>query len=143
MATPPQASDTPEVQQHYLTQLAIAGALSAALANLWPSFDPKRPRATFDPVRRGAAALVSTMAPAAIEMAAEHFEAMREDAHIAQPFRVPIIEAPSVAEIEAYLDKAAADLLDGASTDFEALRASIEREIDSAAQKMIADAASD
>ena len=144
MATPPpQASDQPEVQQHYLTQLALTGALSAALMNLWPSFDPKRPRATFEPLRRGAAALVSEMAPAAIEMAAEHFEAMREDAHIVQPFRVPVIEAPTPADVEAYLDKAVADLLDGGTTEFGALRAAIEREIDSAAQKMLADAASD
>ena len=144
MATPPpQASDTPEVQQHYLTQLAIAGALSASLASLWPSFDPLRPRATFDPVRRGAAALVSIMAPAAIELAAEHFEAMRDAAQIAQPFRVPIIEPPSPARVEAYLEKTAASLLDGTTTDLEALRAAIEREIEGAAQKLLADAASD
>lgn len=140
---PPQASDQPEVQQHYLTQLALTAALSAALVNLWPSFDPKRPRATFDPIRRGAAALVSELAPAAISQAADHFEAMRDEAHIVQPFRTPIIEPPSMAEVEAYLDQAAAELLDGTTSDFAALQAAIEREIDGAAQKMLADAASD
>ena len=143
MATPPQVSDDPEVQQDYLAQLALAGALSAGLAQLFPSFDPRLLRQSFTEVRRGASALILEMSTAAISLSADHYEAMREEAHVSQPFRVPVIDPPSLAAVESELNKATAALLDGASTDFDALRRAIETQIESTAQKMIADAASD
>lgn len=145
MATqpPPQVSDDPEVQQDYLAQLALSAALVAGMAQVWPSFDPKRPRLTFPDVRRGASALIAELSSAAVWLGADHYEAMREQANVAQPFRVPIIDLPTQADIEHELDRVAAQILDGQSTDFETLLREIEAQIESSAQKMIADAASD
>jgi hypothetical protein len=139
---PPRVSDNPQVQQDYMAQLALSAAVVAGLAHVWPSFDPKRPRLTFPDVRRPAAALIVELSSAAASLAADHFETLRDEAHVAQPFRVPIIDLPSQDDIEHELDRVTADILDGSSSDFEALRQAIEAQIESSAQKMIADAAS-
>jgi hypothetical protein len=94
-------------------------------------------------VRRGTAALVAELSSAAASLAADHFEAMRDQAQVVQPFRVPIIDLPAQPAIENELDRVAAEILDGMSDDIEALQRAIEAQIEGSAQKMIADAASD
>lgn len=97
MATPPPVSDTPEVAEHYATQVALTASLMAAIRRL-------RPQLTADPSDEYlalVAALVDYYALSSISESADHYEDMRELAGILAPFVLPLVDPPEEDAIEA------------------------------------------
>lgn len=142
----PRVSDNPEVQQHYATQFALSAALLAALRRLWPSLDPENLAATFEPLRRGAAALGGRSALAAVSFAADYYEDLRAET-IPARFSAPTIDAPTAEQMEARLEAATRDMLAEIPSLVDELYLAdvtrqIEAEAEVALQAMVADAAS-
>jgi len=144
---PPRVSDNPEVQQHYLTQLGLSVALVKALGGLWPNLDPERLRETFPAVQQAGSALALTYSSAAISLAADHYDSLREDA-VPGRFNTPVIDGPSAVEVEALIEAGTRDLLAGIDTVPDELylaeiMSQIEAETQALLESVVADAASD
>lgn len=132
---PPRVSENPEVQSQYLTQLALTSALFATLRKLWPTIEPSDIPGSFPLYRRGVAAVVAQFSEASISLSGDYYEAMREQAGITTPFRLPTVDPLTDAQIQAYLDTVVGDL--------EADVAAIQQKVDAASQGLVANAGRD
>lgn len=139
MPTPPQVSSNPEVQAHYVTQLALSSALLAALRKLWPVVKPAQLAETFPTYRQGVSAVVGKFSLASISLSGDYYEALREDAGVTAPFRLPSIDPLSDEQIQAYLDTVVGDLASPAEFLAE-FTAGIQQKVEAASQKVVADA---
>lgn len=142
MAT--RVSDDPEVNEHYATQFGLSAALLATLARLWPLLDPENLAATFGTYRRGVAAVVEQFSAASVSIALDHYEDLREQHGARQAFTPPVIDLFTPEQLEAYIDKAAADLLDTLpnvvdDVYFADIMTRIQTDTEAAAQKIVAD----
>lgn len=139
MPTPPQVSDNPEVQSHYVTQLALSTALLAALRRLWPIVRPMDLAETFPAYRDATAAVVNKFSQASISLSGDYYEALRDDAGVTGPFRLPTIDPLSDEQIRAYLDTVVGDL-DSPAEFMDEFAAGIQQKVEAATQKVVADA---
>lgn len=138
-------SDNPETDLHYATQAALGASLALQVRNLSHFLNPARLRETFPQIRTGAAALGVQYAAAASSLAADYYDERRDAAGVDSPFAVPMIDPKTLEQFESYIDKAADELL--ASIDaavdeiyLAEITAQIQREVESAAQKVAVDA---
>lgn len=145
---PPPVSESPETTRYYFAQAALGASVASAIRDLWPELDPANLRGTFPTVRKGAAAVGSQHALAAVSIAADYYDDHREALGVTSPFRTPIIDAPTLTRIESEIDKAAAELLvaiDATVDDLylAELATQIQAETEAAAQAAVADAGRD
>lgn len=145
MATRPVA-DSSETSDYYATQAALGVATATAVREAWPVLDPGDLAGSFPDLRLAAAGIGSRYSLAAISLAADYYENRREAVGVTSPFRTPVIDAPTLEQVEAYIDKAAAGLLaDGklaAMVDevyLAEIATQIEREVEGSAQKVVSD----
>lgn len=89
------ASDNPVAQEHYAAQVGLASAIAKALAQL------RTPRLTNE-----AAALAQEFSLAAISLAADYYDDIRDYAGVGGSYRVPVISPWSADALEAYIDAA-------------------------------------
>lgn len=135
---PPRVSENPEVESHYVTQVALTAALLTALRRLWPVVNPLRGATSEARYRDGVAAVVDQFSLASISMSADYYEDMRADAGIDTQFRLNPIETPARALVDAGIDWALS-----AQADIDALEAAIQGRVEAAMQKAVADAGRD
>lgn len=131
-----QVSENPEVQQQYATQVALTAALTAALARLWPQVNPLGSLASQGRYRDGVAALVEHFSGAAISLAADFYDAARDQAGVTGPFTAPVVDTPPRPLVDAGVDWALRAEAEMAETE-----AVIQSRVDRAMQKAVADAA--
>jgi hypothetical protein len=143
MATRQPVSDTPEVAEHYATQVALTAALFAALRKLWPNLSPTDLRGTFPRYLQGVTALVARFQQASISLSADHYEALRDAAGVTTRFTPPIIDPWAEEQLQAYIAKASEDLLNGLMVDeiyLAEITAEIQAEVDAASQLLVMNA---
>lgn len=109
MATP--VSENPETNTYYATQAALGASTASAVRELWPFLDPSNLAGTFPTISRGAAAIASQHALAAVSLAADYYDDFRDSVGAAGSFSPPIIDAPTLAQIEAEISAGAQELL--------------------------------
>lgn len=141
----PRVAENAETNSYYLTQAALGAALVTSIDNLASWLNPADLHSTYPNVRAGAAALTSQSAPAAVSLAADYYDDFRDSVNAPGRFVVPVIDAPTMADLEEQIDIAAADLL--ASIDavvddlyLAEITAQIQAEIAGAMQAATADA---
>jgi hypothetical protein len=133
MAT--RVSENPEVESHYVTQAALSATLLAALRRLWPTINPMSAPQNMSIYRDGVAGLVEQFAQASISLSADYYEALRAEAGINTAFRTPIVDPPPRTLVDAGLDWAMA-----AQSQMDADIEEMQRRVDAAMQKAVADA---
>lgn len=143
MPTP--VSEHPETNAYYATQAALGASAAAAVRELWPYLDPGDLLGTFPTIRRGAAAVGSQHALAAVSIAADYYEDFRDSVGTPGSFDAPVIDAPTMAQIEAEISKAAEQLLNAVDRVVDdlylaELAAQIEAEAEGVAQAAVIEA---
>lgn len=104
---PPQASEDPLVQQHYLAQLALASVLQQAFTTLWPHVLPL----DFRNRRRlvvGVTTLLDELSEAAISLATNYYLDLRADRGVTGAYAPPRIDLPGTDAVERMLDESVA-----------------------------------
>lgn len=139
-------SENPEIDQHYVTQVALTAALYETLAPFRPELDPSDPIEALQPYMATVSAVVGQFQEASISFGADFYEDFRADMGVTSPFRVPIADPWSDARIQAYLNATTTEMLQSltVSEADEAFLADmaeqIRREVEAEAQKLVADA---
>lgn len=136
MATLPPVSDTPEVADHYATQVALTTALVAAVRRL-------RPRLGAEPSAEYLAlvsALVAQYAESSVTLSADYYEAMRDLAGVRSPYRTPIVEPPSSAVAEAAIVAALAQSAPAPALEESAVVDAVANLIEGITQELVAEA---
>lgn len=136
----PRVSDNPEVQQHYVTQMALTAALVQALRRLWPMLKPSTVITTADHYKAGVAALVDQYSLAAASLSADYYDALRSQAGVAAPFHMPMVDPPPDGQVAHYVDWATTGL-DRATTakTFDELAGMVQSKVEAVSQKFVAD----
>lgn len=108
----PTASRNPETERYYLTQAALGGFVASQVAAAPVDLDPLNLAETFADLRTVAAGIGAEFALSAIGDAVDYYEDFRYAQGVRDRFRVPLIEVPTEAEIEAAIREATAELFD-------------------------------
>lgn len=128
------AAESAATQQQYLAQVALTATMTTATSNLAQSVpDPTSP--TF---RAGVQAIIDQLAQVSASIARDYYQQVRMDAGIKAPVRIRPVSAPPVSLINASLDYGLRADNSGTSADFQA---AVQRRLDAANQKILADVA--
>lgn len=139
-------SETPEVEGHYITQVAITAALLEQMDALWP---PAPTPDLLELFNEAVAALVPEFQAASIAAAFDHYGDMRSLAGVTGAYRPEVLPTWAPAQVEAYMatvieemtaEVTELDMDDPALAEF---HEQIRREMEAAAQKVVADAGRD
>lgn len=141
MATP-QVSENPEVQQQYLAQFALAGAVSESVASLWSSLEPLASVANLARFADALFAVAGQFAPASASLAADSYRNVRREAGVARTLALPPIQSLKRIQIDAGVDWAMRERA-SAGTEVADLRAAILADMQAATEKAVLDAGRD
>lgn len=142
MPAPTPVSESAEVQQHYLTQAALATAVSGSVASLWSSLDPM---ASPTDLARFADALfaVSTQyAPASASLAGDYYRNVRREAGITQTLTLPPVQPLARPQIDAGVEWAMREREESKATVAD-MQAAILADMQAATEKAVLDAGRD
>lgn len=119
------ASDNPVVQEHYAAQVGLTAAVLRALSRL------RSPR----PVD-AVASLAQEFSDAAISLAVDYYEDLREYEGVPGTYRPPLVRPWDVESLQAYIDAASTNMLQA----IDAEAAALDAEIDAFASQLVLDA---
>jgi hypothetical protein len=149
VATQPQLSDSPAVQQQYLAQLALTAALVQAVRGLWSSTNPLASPEALSRLRRGVLALVQQLSGVGSSIALDYYQAIRLEAGVTAPLPTGALtpaSLPPASKVDAGIEwamRAAEKQAQALAADMAAQAAEIEAamqtRMDAAVQKALMD----
>lgn len=101
MATVPQVSENPTVQQHYVVQAALVESLAEAVAGV------DAPN-----LRAAVASLTREFQAASIALSADYYTELRDLAEVPGSFSVPVLDPWTEADLSAYFDTVLREITD-------------------------------
>jgi hypothetical protein len=104
VATPPKVSENPQVQRHYLAQLALSAAVVQAVRQLWGSTSPLSSSRAFESFSTGVSVLVEQFSQAAASMAADYYAETRLAAGVPGEPHLTLVESPPQSLVTADLN---------------------------------------
>jgi hypothetical protein len=136
---PTQVSDDPNVQQHYVTQVAVTAALLEQLQALWPTVEPLESAAALAQYLDEAAGITRTFSEASISLSADYYEALRDAQVGGLPYRTDVIPVPDEDYFRAAIARAAREAEAEVEREAALIREATQRKVDEVAQKLAAD----
>lgn len=134
MATP-QVSENPEVQQNYLTGLALGAAVSQIVSGLWAATAPLESAAAMARFTNGLLIVGEQFGGVAASLGEDYYRNLRREAGITTTLKLPEPVLPTRAEVDAdiaWATRERAELADDLGASYQAILADIQAETEKA-----------